>query len=544
MGGRRLRVAALVLVGLVLGCVESAAAQRVGLLRPASTDSAEPAQTAPDSPRAMLLAFRRAARRADWNAAAATLALSTPDERARGAELAERLSLVLSRRLAVDPDSMSPAAIGDTTDGLDATRERVGEFEGADGQPARVRLERIRDRGEARWVFSAATVAEIDGWYAALDGSWLRDRLPAALKRLGPLDVPWWQWIALLALLPVLALASWIIGGALRTLLGRLARRTTTTWDDALLLALSAPFRLWVAASLARPVLAALTLDSGVLGMVDSAARGAAWIAFFWAGLRAISLMQARLAASTRLASAGHTRAMIPLAGRVLRVTFVVLAVLMALSQFGYPVGTLLAGLGIGGIALALAAQKTVEHLFGSLSLAADRTFGVGDFVRVDGIEGTVETIGLRSTQIRTADRTLIKFPNGRLADLRIETFGERDRIRFVASFSLDVVMPAEVVRTILADIETLLRGHPLIWPDQVLVHVQAFGDATLSCRATCWFQTADAIVFEGIRSEMLLGIMQAVERRGSTLAVPTRAVRMASEATSPRELRAAAASE
>jgi MscS family membrane protein len=529
------------LVALLL-CATTLGAQLPGLRPKPSVDSGPVATVSPDSPQAMVLGFRRAARRGDWDAAAQSLAL-TAAERARGAELAERLSIVLDRRLSLDPESLSGVAMGDTTDGLDPARERLGDFEGVDGRPARVRLERVRENGEWRWRFSASTVAEVDGWYDALDGAWIRSRIPRAMQRLGPLDVPWWQWTALLALLPVLAVLAWVIGRTLRMALSAVTRRTQADWDDALLVALSGPFRLWVAALLARPLLALLSLNSGVLSAVDATARGVAWVAFFWAGLRAISIIQHRLSTSARLASTGQTRALIPLAGRVLRVTFVVLAVLMALAQFGYPVGTLLAGLGIGGIAIALAAQKTVEHLFGSVSLATDRTFGVGDFVRVDGVEGTVETIGLRSTQIRTADRTVIKYPNGRLADLRIETFGERDRMRFVAPFSLDVQTPAAQVRTILADIESMLRGHPLIWPDQVLVHVLAFGDATLSCRAQCWFRTTDAVKFDDIRSEMLLGIMQVVEKHGVTLAVPTRAVRVAGEPTI-REWRAAAGTE
>jgi MscS family membrane protein len=516
-------------VALLL-CVAPPANAQLAAIRPRqSAESVSTSTRSPDSPRALIEGFRRAARRGDWEGAAGALALSSA-QRSRGAELAERLATVLDRRVTIDLDAMSGVAAGDTADGLDPARERVGDFEGSDGRPARVRLERIRENGEWRWLFSAATVAEIDAWYAALDGAWIRANVPRPLQRIGPLNVPWWQWLSLVLLLPVLALFAWGIGRGTKAALGAVTRRTPAEWDDVLLVALSGPFRLWIAALLARPLLAALSLNSGLLSVVDAAARGVAWVAFFWAGLRAIAIVQQRLQASQRLASAGQTRALIPLAGRVLRVTFVVLAVLMALAQFGYPVGTLLAGLGIGGIAIALAAQKTVEHLFGSVSLATDRTFGVGDFVRVDDIEGTVETIGLRSTQIRTADRTVIKFPNGRLAELRIETFGERDRMRFLAPFSLDVETPVAQLRRILADIEAMLRAHPLIWQGPVLVHLVSFGDAVINCRVLCWFQTTDAIVFDGIRSDMLLGIAAVVEQQGSTLAVANRTVRAEGE--------------
>ncbi len=89
------------------------------------------------------------------------------------------------------------------------------------------------------------------------------------------------------------------------------------------------------------------------------------------------------------------------------------------LAAFGYPVATVLAGLGIGGIALAFGAQKTIENLFGSIALAADQPFRVGDFVRIEDFTGNVERIGMRSTQIRTSDRTLVSLPNGKLADMQ-----------------------------------------------------------------------------------------------------------------------------
>ena len=113
------------------------------------------------------------------------------------------------------------------------------------------------------------------------------------------------------------------------------------------------------------------------------------------------------------------------------------IALMVALSALGYPVTSVIAGLGIGGVALALAAQKTVENLFGSVSILADQPFQVGDTIRVDTVEGTVETIGLRSTRMRTVDRTLIIIPNGKLADMRIESLGPRDRMRFATRLSL-----------------------------------------------------------------------------------------------------------
>ena len=137
---------------------------------------------------------------------------------------------------------------------------------------------------------------------------------------------------------------------------------------------------------------------------------------------------------------------------RNLAKVFVAIGGLVAtLAAFGYPVATVLAGLGIGGLALAFGAQKTIENLFGSISLAADQPFRVGDFVKVEDFTGNVERIGMRSTQIRTPDRTLVSIPNGQLADMRIEDFASRDRIRFAATVGLVYGTTEPQVRRVVA---------------------------------------------------------------------------------------------
>ena len=142
------------------------------------------------------------------------------------------------------------------------------------------------------------------------------------------------------------------------------------------------------------------------------------------------------------------------------------------LGAVGYPVATVLAGLGIGGLALAFGAQKTIENLFGSISLAADQPFRVGDFVKIEDFTGNVERIGMRSTQIRTLDRTLISLPNGKLADMRIEDFASRDRIRFAATVGLVYGTTEEQVRRVVAGIEAMLRANPKVWPDVVVARL------------------------------------------------------------------------
>jgi MscS family membrane protein len=202
--------------------------------------------------------------------------------------------------------------------------------------------------------------------------------------------------------------------------------------------------------------------------------------------------------------------------------------VVAALGALGYPVATVLAGLGIGGIALAFGAQKTIENLFGSLALAADQPFRVGDFVRVEDFTGTVERIGMRSTQIRTLDRTLITVPNGKLADMRIEDFAPRDRVRFATTVGLPYGTTEKQVRQVVAQIERLLRGMPRVWPDVVVSRLAAFSPSSIDVEVLCWFLTSDLAEFRDLRQDALLGILRVVEEAGTSLAFPTRTVHLA----------------
>jgi MscS family membrane protein len=159
------------------------------------------------------------------------------------------------------------------------------------------------------------------------------------------------------------------------------------------------------------------------------------------------------------------------------------------------------------------------------VSLGIDQPFREGDFVKIEDFVGTVEAIGLRSTRIRTLDRTLITIPNGRLADMRLESFAARDRLRLACIVGLVYATTAEQLRQVLAGLEQVLRAHPRIWPDAVVVKFQALGASSLDIEVMAWFTTSDWGEFQGIRQEILLGFVEVVERAGTSFAFPTRTV-------------------
>lgn len=512
---------------LAVGAPRGLHAQLAGLLPAgpsrADTASAAEAMVAPDSPRASWLAFQQLVQQHRYASASQYLQLAATDS-SRAELLARRLREVLDQRLLIEVARISPRASGDTADGM-PDADRLGVIAGANGLPQAVRLTRLERDGINRWVFDAGTVSRIDGWYENLPDAWLRGRIPSPLLGEGAFGVYYWQWIGIVMALAVGLVLAAVLAHFAKLLLALVTARTATEWDELLISRLRGPFRLWLVGMLASPLLGLLGLNVRVAGFLGSAAGGVVILSLFWGVLRAITMVQEQLLASPWAAGQAQARTLVPLLSRFLRVAVAALALLVVLAQFGYPVGALLAGVGIGGIALALASQKTVENLFGSVSLAADRVFRVGDFVRVGEVEGTVERIGLRSTSVRTMKRTVIRIPNGKLAEERIETFGERDRFFMEHTLGVTYGTTASQLRAIMAAIEARLREHPALWPEVTQVHTVAFADSAIAIRVRAWFEVEDFVAFLDVQSELLLAFMEIVQDSGSSFAFPSRTV-------------------
>ena len=218
---------------------------------------------------------------------------------------------------------------------------------------------------------------------------------------------------------------------------------------------------------------------------------------------------------------------LLPLGRKLAKVLLLAIGVVSVLNELGFHVESLLAGLGIGGIALALAAQKTVENLFGSVAIGVDQPFRVGDFVKVEDVVGTVESIGMRSTRIRTLDRTVVTLPNGKLADLKAETFAARDRLRLFANLGLVHGTTAAQLRAVIAGVEKALQAHPRIWPGGTTVRFTEFREAALNVEVMAWLQMTDWNAFTAERQELLLRFLEVVEAAGTSLAYPTRTVHL-----------------
>jgi MscS family membrane protein len=503
-------------------------------------EPAEELVVQPDSPRASLEAYLKAANAGEWDKAARYLALPEQDA-ARGPVLAERLKAVLDKYLWFDLEKISPESGGVRDDGLSAGVEKVGEIPVGDGRTQPVYLVRRSDDEGHYWAFSPNTVRRIDAWYDRLDDRWIREHLiELGLDRLllvGPFGLLWWQWLAV----PLLVVGAWVLGRVLgevtRRILGRIFARTRAEWDDRLLRSIGPPLTLAWGLLVFSVALPSLGLTAKADDLFRELVSAGVIVVIFWALWRSVGIITDLLILSPWATGSPSAQNLLKIGANISRGVIVGVGALAVLAAFNYPVTTLLAGLGIGGLAFAFGAQKTVENLFGSISLAVDQPFRVGDFVKVEDFVGTVEEIGLRSTRFRTLDRTVISIPNGNLSGQRLETFAARDRMRLATTIGVEYSTTHEQMQQVLEGFERVLRDHPKIWPDAVVVKFKEFGASSLDIEIMAWFVVPTWGDFQQCRQEALLGFMQVVEDAGTGFAFPTRTVHLFNETTpQPRE--------
>jgi MscS family membrane protein len=470
-----------------------------------------------DTTRGAFLGFVQATAEGDYRRASSFLNIR-PEHRRRGApdELARDLQEIFNRKLAQDPGRLSAAPEGDLTDGLEANLELLGTVRQRDRN-----VDLLLERVNGIWLISSATVSLIPALHADIGANPIERHLPAWLLREGAFDTALWQWLAL-ALLTILALAmGHFLARALIRALRPLVRRTQTELDDRLIGAISPPLQLLIALALYRIGIAWIAPSYLLRTYLARILTGLIYLAIAWVLVRFIDVATAKLLAAMSGRQRTSAASVMPLARRTLKVLAVVIAILATLSSWGYDTTALLAGLGVGGLAVALAAQKTIENLFGGVAVTSDKPVLVGDFCRYGDKSGTVEDIGLRSTRIRTLDRTVVTVPNAEFSSLQIENFARRDKIWFHPILQLRKDATPAQIRGILARLRELLQGHDKI-EAKPRVRFLAVTPHSFDVEINSYVVTAEFDEFLAIQEDLLLRILEIVSEEGTALAVPT----------------------
>ena len=219
---------------------------------------------------------------------------------------------------------------------------------------------------------------------------------------------------------------------------------------------------------------------------------------------------------------------MVPLVRKAAKTFLGVLGFILIAQNLGYSVSGLLAGLGIGGLALAMAAKDTLANLFGSVMILIDRPFHVGDWITFSGGDGVVEEIGLRSTRIRTFAKTVVSIPNAALANATVENHSlmPKRRIKFTLGVTYDASV--EQVEGLVGRIEAYLKGNTDIDQEFMLVKFTQFNDSSLDLFIYCFTASTDWTKHLSVRQEVNLQIMKLVEEMGMEIAFPTQTVHLA----------------
>jgi MscS family membrane protein len=480
------------------------------------------------SPRAALYAFLTEGRRSRFASAAKNLDLSAiplAEREEAGPTLARHLKVVLDRNLWFDLNKVSNRAEGRTDDGLPPNAELLASIHSAGALVDVVMVRGPNETGELVWRFSPALVEKIPALYQEFGFGWLGDHAPVWMHRMGPLGLELWQSLGLLTLFLGGWFASNVATKALIRVLRPLAKRTQAAFDDRLLETMRRPFRftLWT-----------IVLAVGV-SLLHISLRASVWIdriliAFaFVAAVRIVAGFTEAWAqaASEKLVRDGQRSGagVVNVVNRVVKALLGCIAIIGLLQALGFNVTGLLAGLGIGGVAIALAAQKTIENLFGGITVMADKPVRIGDFCRFGDKTGWVEDVGIRSTRIRTVERTILSVPNAEFSSIQIENFAERDRMRFFTTLGLRYETTPDQMRALLTSIRKILIGHPKVGREDVRARFAAFGPSSLDVEVNAYILTADAAQYQAIREDLLLRFMDAVREAGTGFAFPSSTV-------------------
>jgi MscS family membrane protein len=436
-------------------------------------------------------------------------------------ELARKLGVVLDRKLTTSLSALSNKPEGNLEDGLRPTVDLLFSIPSDSGK-VDILLDRVqRGKDGPIWLFATESLQEVPRLYDEVKPIWFEQYIPEPLRTRRLFSLPLYQWIGgLLGLSLILGLAS-ILTRILTTFLRPLLRRVTCEQDDRRLTSIVWPLRL--------EVLALLIYGSSRFGASLLVRRFWARVAFTL-GVVAVTWLLMRLGdVITELLTRRLLRVnrsvdilLVRLINRLSKAMLVTLCALVLLRLSGFDLTAVLTGLGLGGVAIAFAAQKTLENLFGGIMVISDKPIQVGDFCRAGEFQGVVEDIGLRSTRLRTLERTIVSIPNGQLATMSLENFTQRDRIRFRHMIGLRYETTADQLRYVLAEIRQLLYRHSKVDSTDVRVRFVGFGSSSLDVEVFAYVLVTDIVVFLGIQEDLLLRIMDIIEAGGTSVAFPS----------------------
>lgn len=488
-----------------------------GLKKDAAAQAAEPAEDplGRTTPSGTVLGFIRAAEREDLDRATEYLNTQQVPKRAR--KLAQDLAAVLD---AAELHDLERRPEGDLGDGLPPDRERIGALKTASGSRD-ILLERVQHGKEPPiWLFSAETLKWVPQVRGEIGVGTVERFFSRSFLGTRVLGYPIWRLIGGILVLPLSFAIARLVTGLLLPAIPALVRRMARQPVEYPAAKLKWPLCLLVMAAVFY-VISFVAFSAGSRVFWGYVAATVATIACTWAGLRLIDDVAGLVWGISRPRMGSGGIAMERLLTRLSKFVLVLVGVAVLFYIGGVNLTALLTGVGIGGVAVALAAQKSLENFFGAMTIISDKAIRVGDFCRAGDVKGTVEDIGMRSTRIRTPERTLVSVPNGQVITLSLENFSVRDKFLFNHRVHLGYETSVEQLRGCLREIRTVLSGHPKIEAQTARVYLSAFRDTSIEVEVFAYFLETSYDAFVVFQEELLLRIMEIVAASGARFALP-----------------------
>ena len=433
-----------------------------------------------------------------------------------------QLKQLFDRAVVLRPETeLSKLTSGWVNDQLAPGTDKVGEIQLPDGESRPLLLLQAEVRGQSIWRLDPEVLIDLPSLLELTQPTLLSQVIPEHLLDYQVLGFRITHIAAALVLALLTLVIGYVIGSILIAVVGKLSPRLTKRQID-FGRSEVLPVSLLISAEIYRHVLSFTGVSVIVREPAQNLSNVVSWVAIAWLGFRIVDLISSRATRhAVRLDHLANLAA-IQLLKRVAKALILIIAMLVVLSGFGFDLTTGLAALGIGGLALALGAQKTVENFVGSVVVVADRPINVGDYCRFGTTEGTVEDIGIRSTRIRTLERTLVTIPNGDFSSMEIENYSKRDRFLFHHTFAFALNTPAAQLEAALTAIRELLDEQPFLYRSENRVRLRFAERDCFKIEVWAYVVALDLGVFLGHQEDLLLKIIRLLEAQPIDLNLPT----------------------
>ena len=369
---------------------------------------------------------------------------------------------------------------------------------------------------------------------SAAGRQWLAGLFPARLTEADFLGIYYYQWVSLLVVIFAGIVTDWIVRSFLNRLVRRWMKMARIEVDEEIERSIWKPVGLLAMASVWYLGTVVIGLRPGVLNVLLLAVQFFAVVAGVWTAFRMIDLLASFMLKKASRTSTKFDDLLIPLVSRSLKVFVGCIGLVSFAEAFNLPIAGLISGLGIGGVALAFAAKDTVANLFGSLTVLVDRPFEIGDWIITDGVEGSVETVGMRSTRVRTFYNSLVTVPNSNLTTAVVDNMGRRRYRRIKTMLGLEYDTPPEKIEAFCEGVRELIRRHPYTRKDYYHVYLNQLSASSLDVLLYCFIECPDWAVELRERQRLFLDILKLAGELGVSFAFPTQTLHLHQQESVP----------